>query len=291
MYMSDEFLSLDQFLAKPATDIRQFAPTSVSWAPGGSSRLAKIKSLDFMDEYPRWWIKKVIEEANVFFNLGVKNVFFPAITPGNLREEGMFKDLFLKFIGTLFTSPDAITAYQQNGIRVKFYGQKAIAPFVPSGDFVETTAQVEKQTAEFGERTLWWGFLVDEVGMQWDAIQAGMQAGAKSYDELITAYYGEKLDQVDMMIASGKFQAGYLIPPLLAQTAALYWTDFPGNMITETDVRRIFWDYAFARKTWSADKSKRYEQMNEEELNKRFERRIVWGVGDKIDNFWYHILN
>jgi hypothetical protein len=121
----------------------------------------------------------------------------------------------------------------------------------------------------------------------WDALRAAIAARATSLEDAVQAFYGEVIPPVEVFVGFGKLQAGYLMPPLLGEHADLYWTAFPSYMLSERHLRTIFWDHRFARATWSADKSRRYDGIDATDLSQRYQQPLILGVGRQTGSFWY----
>ena len=50
-------------------------------------------------------------------------------------------------------------------------------------------------------------------------------------------------------------------------------------------LRRIFYDYAYLRSTWDANRSSRYDDLVQQRV--AWETDIVIGLGRRMGGFWY----
>ena len=274
-------MDLQTMIEIPRAQVRELAPQTVVWAAGGTRRQAVIEGIDLASGYYDWSWRRQLGGAALFFDLGVQTLFAPILGPPQAREVGPYRE---KLFGVLQRLGDdtSLEAYRAMGARVRFYGQQ----HVPGMD--ELAAHVEAATRDLGPHTLWWSMVVEhEEEALWDAMQAGMRSAATSLSAVVRAFYGEAVAPVDVFIGFSKPQAGYLMPPLLGERAALYWTVFPSYAMTEEHLRTIFWDYRFGRATWRADKSRRYDALLTSSLAQRYEQSLILGVGQRIDQFWY----
>jgi hypothetical protein len=217
----------------------------------------------------------------LFFTLGVQTLFAPILGPPQVREVGAYRERAFASLRRI-ADPQSMEIYRRLGIRVRAYGHQRIP------GLSDVVTQLESETAALGPHTLWHTMIVEREDEPFsDALQAARQAGATTLDESVRAFYGEPAAPVDVFIGFGKLQTGYLMPPLLDHKASLYWTIFPSYMLTETHLRTIFWDYRFARATWAADKSRRYESVDSHILQQSAERPGgIMGVGHRAGAFW-----
>lgn len=275
-------MDLPTMLQIPRSQVRELAPHTVVWAAGGTRRQAVIEGIDLETGYYNWSWRRQLGSAAQFFDLGVQTLFAPILGPPQAREVGPYRNKLFDVLQRL--GDDAsLEFYRQIGARVRFYGQQ----HVPG--MAELSDRVEAATRDLGPQTLWWSMVVEhEEEALWDAIQAAMHAGATSLAAAARAFYGEDVAPVDVFIGFSKPQTGYLMPPLLGERAALYWTVFPSYAMTEEHLRTIFWDYRFGRATWRADKTQRYEGIQTSSLVQRYEQQpSILGVGQRIGAFWY----
>jgi hypothetical protein len=274
-------MDLQTMLKLPRDQVRELAPQTVVWAAGGTRRQAVIEGIDLGAGYYDWSWRRQLGGAALFFDMGVRTLFAPILGPPQAREVGPYRDKLFDVLQRL--GDDAsLEAYRRMGARVRFYGQQ----HVPG--MADLAAHVEAATCDLGPQTLWWSMVVEqEEEALWDAMQAGMRVGATSLAAAARAFYGEDVAPVDVFIGFGKPQTGYLMPPLLGERAALYWTVFPSYATTEEHLRILWWDYRFGRATWRADKTHRYDDLLTSGLVQRYEQPLILGVGQRIGPFWH----
>jgi hypothetical protein len=274
-------IDLQTAISLPRERLAAWSPQTVVWAPGGTRRHAIAAGVPLDNSYIDWAWEQHMRCIELFFALGVQTLFAPILGPPQVREVGDYRE---RVFATLWriADPPSMEIYRRLGIRVRAYGQQRIP------GLSDVVTQLESETAELGPRTLWHTMIVEREDEPFtDALQAARQAGATTLDESVRAFYGEPASPVDVFIGFGKPQTGYLMPPLLDHKASLYWTTFPSYMLAETHLRTIFWDYRFARATWVADKSRRYDSVDPHALQQAAERpRGIIGVGRRDGAFW-----
>jgi hypothetical protein len=261
--------------------VAAWAPQTVVWAPGGTRRHAIAAGVPLDNSYIDWAWEQHMRCIKLFFTLGVRTLFAPILGPPQVREVGNYRERLFDTLWRI-ADPPSMEIYRRLGIRVRAYGHQRIP------GLSDIIAKLVSETAELGPYTLWHTMIVENEEEPFtDALQAARQAGATTLDETVRAYYGEPVPPVDVFIGFGKLQTGYLMPPLLDRKASLYWTTFPSYMLAETHLRTIFWDYSFARATWIADKSRRYEAVDPRRLQQAAERPGgIIGVGRRDGVFW-----
>lgn len=267
-------------VALPLEQFRALAPQTVVWAPGGTRRQAALEGVP-RERYFDWAWEHQFRCVAQFFRLGVQTLFVSVLGPPQVREIGPYREQLAPALARLCDEA-SLAAYMQMGAQVRFYGQSRIP------GLAEHCARIEEQTRAAGPLTLWYELVVErETEALEDALRAASAAGATSLEEAVRAFYGQNLAPVDVFIGFGKTQAGYLLPPLLGERADLYWTAFPSYMLSEEHLRDIFWDHRFARATWTADKSARYQQAAALGLGERHQEGLTLGVGERVGPFWY----
>lgn len=274
-------MELEHMIALSQEEFRPYAPKTVVWAPGGTRRHAALAGLSVDKSYFDWARTLQYEKVKLFFDLGVQTFFSLVLGPPQIQEVGLYQKHVYDGLAQVYDA-QSMEFYRRIGAQVRFYGQQHL-PFN-----TEKFAEVERLTAGNGPRVIWWTMVIQRPEEAlWDATQAAMAAGARTFEDAVRAYYGADVDPVDVFIGFGKPQLGYLMPPLLGERASLYWTTFPSYQIEEEDLRTIFWDHRFGRTTWHSDKTNRYEGIGQSGLRERYQRRGIIGVGERIGTFWH----
>lgn len=255
-------------------------PVCVVWAAGGTRRQATLEGVT-SEQYVMWGLGRQLQIAALFFERGVQHLFIPVLGPPQVREIGPYRE---RLFGTLqaIGSPEARAAYTDMQIRVRCYGHEHIPGLSTLID------ELGAETAQHTRGTLWYTLVVnDEMEAITAAVQAAVAAKARTHAEMVSAFYGECVPPVDVFISFGKPMVGYLMPPLLGEQAACYWTTHPSYDLSGTDIDRIFQDSTVKRATWKANKQERYGALSQEAMRSYYSQRYILGEGEQRQGFWY----
>jgi hypothetical protein len=273
--------SLEEFLCAPAEQVAAIAPTTMFLAPGGTRREAVLAGISpESEEYPRWSCARKIDCVRLLFGLGVRHLFLTALRYSPLSEVGRYRDRLIDWTAWGIAGPEALEDYARLGWRVRLVG----AENVP--ELKSTAEQLVTATPSYWNHTLWL-----YVGSTSDASWASMldtalQAQTRTRSELVRALYGEDIPPATLCLSFGKpIISADILPLIVADEVQCYWTQRPGFAQSEQTIRRIFYDYAYTRRTWRQDKSDRYGDVQAQ--RSLWEQPRVLGLGRRIDNFWY----
>lgn len=270
----DEFRGLSVELIKP------YVPLSLLFAPGGTRRSATLAGMSER-EYPRWAHSEMIRFCQAFVPYGVKHIYTGMILQTQEREStGWYAGQLAKWAEAIMATPDAIAEYRKLGFRMRVVGTSMAPAFAPMAE------RLREATPE-GDLTLWF-ITAPDVGNVWQWIfETVRRENVTSQAELIRALYGEDLPPAPLCLSYGKPMMGadFLPPFLHADRVQCYWTQKPGYTMTDLEWRRILYDYAFLRKTWSEDKTGRENQVLEHRA--LWENAPILGLGRRVGPFWF----
>jgi hypothetical protein len=230
-----------------------------------------------------WALERQLQVAALFFERGVKHLFLPVLGPPQVREVGPYRE---RLFGTLqaIGTAEARAAYARMDVRVRSYGHAGIP------QLSALMEQLAAATAGHRRATLWYTMVVaDEMEAITAAVQAASAAQATTHEAMVEAFYGERVPPVDLFIGFGKPMTGYLMPPLLGERAACYWTTHPSYELSGEDIDRIIHDATVERATWRADKQDRYGALDPQALQRYYAQRYILGIGAQRGGFWYPI--
>lgn len=278
--MSDaSYPSLAEFLAAPDEEVARVAPATMIYSAAGSRRAAALAGIAAKD-YPAWALARMFEQLAVFFRLGVRHLFVPMLLPGNYGETTPgYRENIERWVDRGLSGPDSLARWRRQGWRVRLLGVEAAPALQAAADRLVAETPQSPHTV--------WFYVVPAADMQWEwALAAARESGARTRAEAARALYGEDIPPATLLLSAGKPLVNHdLLPPLLVGDIQCYWTQKPGYDTGPADFRRIVYDYAFARRTWTEDKSGRAEAA----LNHRaeFENGPIIGLGRRLGPFWY----
>mgnify|MGYP001298608110 CR=1 FL=1 len=269
------------FLSADRAEVAAVAPATVCFAPGGTRRHAVLEGVPLDgDAYVRWSQARIFDCIDLLFALGVQHVIVNVLRATQLAEIGPYREQLLGRVEAGLGSDSALEAYAQRGWRARM---------ILGGDLPELAAldaRMRDATAGHSAGTVWW-YACAGIDQYWAAVlAAAAQSGARSREALVTALHGEDIPPATMLISFGKpMLVADIAPPLLCGDLQAYWYQRPGYSLTEADVRRIFYDYTFLRRTWQANKAARYGEV--ESQRELWERQTILGLGTRLGPFWY----
>jgi hypothetical protein len=272
---------LSEFLNGPADQVAAVAPATAIFAPGGTRRAAALAGIDpHSDEYVAWSRGHMIACIARFFELGVRNLFVTALQSPQLAEVGRYRERILPWIDEGLAGPQTLADYARHGWRARLVGVDSLP------ELHGTAARLVEKTPRLARHTVWWYASTTPDGYWSEVLAAARQARARTQADLIRALYGEEIPPATLLVSFGKpILAADIMPVALAGDMQAYWTQIPGFGVDEQTLRRIFYDYAYTRRTWRADKAPRYANLDRQRAF--WERGDVIGVGARLDGFWY----
>jgi hypothetical protein len=272
--------SLEAFLTAPIDEVARIAPRSLIFAVGGSRRAAALAGVDPLgDGYASYSRGRMMAALDRIFSLGVQYIFTPAIRPGQLAEVGRYRARLLAWADEGLAGTDALMEYAQRRWRVRLLGTDDVP------ELQEAAARLVAATPTTWQRTVWWYVNVTSESPWTHILSAVQRAEAYTWADAVRALYGEDVPLVTMLLSFGKpMFVPDIIPPLLVGDMQCYWYQRPGYEIDERTLRRIFYDYAYLRPTWRADRADRYDNLTRQRA--LWETDVVLGVGERVNDFW-----
>jgi hypothetical protein len=228
----------------------------------------------------RWARERLLNRLALIFRHGVQNIFAPFLSPNNVQEVHRQRAQLFRQIQPVLAGSEALAWYRQLGLRVRLIGGEGIPEIKATAEILQTT------TATTGGQTLYWLAVVDEEAPWGQVLKALQRAKARTQAEAIRLVYGEDIPPVTLFLSFGKPELSFnLVPPLLMGNIQCYWSQQPGYHLTETQLRTIFYDYAYLRRTWCADKLERAQAALGHP--KAWQEGPILGLGMRLGPFWY----
>lgn len=273
--------SYEEFSQTPAHELRALMPPTVFYTPGGTRRQAALAGIDpSSDAYPAWSRARMVESLYVLCTYGAQHIFTGLVRSSQIAEIGRYRQRLIDWLHEGIAGDEALAIWQRQGWRVRLVGVDDIP------ELAATATRLEEMTPTHWEHTIW--FTVNtSLSQTWEKVLAvARQQNAFSQQDLVRALYGEDLPLAQLWISFGKLLlAPDALPFVLAGEVQCYWSQRPGYSLDEAMLRAILYDYAYLRRTWSEDKSKRYVHIDQQ--RDLWQRPLVVGLGQAIDSFWY----
>ncbi|HEY1012650.1 MAG TPA: hypothetical protein VGE07_08100 [Herpetosiphonaceae bacterium] len=271
----------DEFLALPDAEAAKVAPATMIYSNGGSRRRAALAGIDLAsEEYPRWSQQQMCGLVETLLRHGVRHLFFPMLMPNQYNEVSPnYRERIEEWAAWGLAGPDMRQLYADRGWRARMIGA------VDSPTLAKAVADLGEQPAD-GRPTIWWMFArSSEQPWEW-ILAAARRSQAASRAELARELYGEDIPPATLFLSFGKPLVNHdLLPPLLVGDLQCYWTQQPGYVLSDRDMRLMLYDYAYLRPTWMADKTGRAELAAEHRA--AWDHGPLLGLGQKLGPFWY----
>jgi len=230
------------------------------------------------------------------FDHKIKYLFIPSLTHGNLSRNKKYVDSHFKIATRLILNEEKwVNFYEENGIRVRIYGDVDLIQTLGYHDFVKWVRNIESATEHNSRHTLFWGYACTGSVETMRIIRLCIDFNEKfgrhpSNQEIRELYYGVNVDDVDIFIRPGEIRDSDCQPPLISGNAQMYFPMCPLTELDEGFFKEILYDYLFCRVT-SGGKKEYSKQMDSSELQRiqRFydqNQGTIIGLGEKIGDFW-----
>lgn len=281
--MTQQPPSLEAFLELSDDAVAEVAPTTLVYASSGTRRRAALEGVELNnDAYMRWTRPRFVATIARLFRAGARHVIVPTLGPRQLAETGVYRDRLVGWTSAFMAGPEMCADYVSRGWRVRFMHTPAAFP-----ELQHAASTLIQSTPSNAQHTLWCYVIADEQDPWQDIIQAAKRASPTTAAELRVALYGEAIPPATLLIGGGQLviRAGMLPPALLSPDLHLYWTQRAGFELTDGMIRRIWYDYAYGRQTWQANRMSRYQSL--EQNRALWDTTAVIGVGQQRDGFWY----
>lgn len=270
----------EEFLAAPREEVKRVAPQAMVYAAAGTRRQAALAGVDVDGEaYPAWARLRMLEACQLLFDHGVQHIFTLLAGPSQFREVGNYRKRLLDWIAWGTGSEEALADFRSRNWQVRLC----------CGEELPQLAGIQERLLALRgdpQTTLWFQVIADaEAPWRW-VLDATGRCQARTRPQAIRALYGEEVPPVTLFLGFGKpVISPELLPPLLAGAVQCYWSQRPGYSLTEGELRRLLYDFAFTRTTWHADKTGRAQTAGLHAA--AWENGPLLGLGMAMGPFWY----
>lgn len=306
--MNDPQIGKKEFLKLSVEEIRQIVierekPEVGVFLADGNRRIAMIKTGlapntdEFYQEYSRIFLNNFRNALNIFFDHGLKTLFFPLLGPSLLLRKNKFQTITIPLVyKALFLSDDWHQYYKEKDIRIKAYGDlEQVKQIDPTGqNMVSGIDEATKKTAKHKSHTLFIGFVsnntIDAKIAQHIIDFYKSTHRVPDYREMVEAYYGEFAEPVDFFISSTKIAGIHGFPPLLSsKRTRMYYFAAPFFMsFNACTLREILYDLLFLQSDESISEYDYNDIEYIDTLAEFYQNRKdkIIGIGKKIGRFW-----
>lgn len=274
----ERYPTLEAFLAGPRSMVHAIAPETAIYGNGGTRRDAALQGVS-MHDYAVWSQPRMFGCYTRFFELGVRHLIAPILRPDNFSEVGVFRQRIFDWIRWGLTGPEALATYAREQWQVRL---------VIVGDSCPELADVAVAVADATKQhtgPFLWLTVTPTLDDYWAWVAQAYRQGAQTQAEVVRQLCGADIPPATMLVGFGKpIVSVDVLPPVLCGTVQSYWTQRPGYTLTERTLREIFYDYAYLRRTWVADKTGRTDGIVEQ--RDRWESAGALGLGEQLGPYW-----
>jgi hypothetical protein len=247
--------------------------------------------------------RDLMKVIGTFFANGLQTLFVPCMTHGNLRRNKHYVDRAvnqgLKYI---LNDDEWFDFYEQNGIRIKVYGNINLLEDLGFGHALDWITDVTDRTVKNTNHTLYFGVgcsnreeyerLVDH------AIDFQKEHGRKpTREEQVEWYYNGHVDDVDFFIRPTILRDSDVQPPLISGVKTqLYFPIAPFPFLDEQNIRQIYYDLLFQRTITFGNDTENLNRLKLEqhELIRQYyenNKSVIIGTGERIGDYWLPVNN
>jgi hypothetical protein len=194
-------------------------------------------------QYPRASGDAHRRVCQLFYDHGISTLVQPFFGFDLLDRGGEYVEMALRQALAVLSGQYYLDWYEQNRIRVSFYGRwRDTLCSLGYQEVTDTLQMVAHATQQNSERRLLVGLFADRPLDDIVTLARFCDHG----QELIELYYGLPLPAIDLIVGSGQ-PAIWDIPLLSINQASLYFVKVPTFFLTRETLRNILYDHLFER--------------------------------------------
>jgi hypothetical protein len=270
MYSREEWFELTD--SDVATTIAEQRPTAAIYMNGTRRWFARLG--EAWDRYPEVAGQANRDLCQLFYEHGLQTLLMP-IVGYDLRQRGQaYLRMALEAGLAEIASAASLAWYHHEEIRVTVYGNwPAVLADLELTDLAQRLSDLIEATSGYHRRRLLFGAFADE-GLDRIVTLAQQTADGQA---LLTAYYGQPVDSVDLIVGSGQ-PVIWDLPLLDLNRAQLYFIQAPTFDLNRAALRHILFDSLYQRHN---------DDGFETSLpNHPPESPVILGLGKRTDYGW-----
>ncbi len=241
------------------------------------------------------------ELSKTFYNQGLKTLFIPGFTHGNLQRGERYVNAIINTgVKSILTDDVWLEFYKDYKVNVNYYGDfnyvKKVLNKQNYKNFITWCNDLKEMTKNNKKRIFYWGFACSST-LEYERIARMSIDFYKQNNEyptredLIKLYYGRLLDNVDIYIRPGEIRDSDCQPPIIGGLSQFYFPIAPLTELSPDFYRNILYDFLFNRIITYSKKLYFNSELNFNELNQIYEyyknnRDEIIGLGGRIGKFW-----
>lgn len=234
------------------------------------------------EHYGRKVIERVMEIAAMIFEDGIRTLLIVGFGGGQANRDAPYREN-MRWAYEMLIDETTRQLYDQHNTGVMFRGDwTRIFNDLDAQDLTARFHQIEQQTIPERDRWLIW-YVPDDyipaslIPLVQRSIEQTGRAPAQA--DLGEAYYGRRLEQVDILIGNNKPIASGIYPPFM-DVRDMYFTVSPITYLQRSQWRHLLYDHLFSRRGHYRD----FQALSQEDLEEmrtfyRLHRGDILGLG------------
>jgi adenosine tuberculosinyltransferase len=222
---------------------------------------------DFAD-YARHTSAQMVKVFSLMYSLGVENILFLALIPGNFTRPNEFLKNALEQSSQVFVNDPFTSMYQEHGVQARLFGDFDISPKaeIARDVLVNLEQKLEEITPEGDNRLLlgyYAGSFADELALR--SVMLKEQTGQMPTEaDLRRSCFPHGPEKLDIFLGAGWMRIGLITPPILdGGNTDIYTLSHLTLDLDEETLRRILYDHIYVRLLPDDDLSYQPEHLDE----------------------------
>jgi hypothetical protein len=249
---------------------------------GGTRRRAVLQGFSpHSGDYALWTREQMMACYALIFEHGVQHLVATMfVSSHNDEVTPGYREKIVDWTEWGVIGEEALETYARLGWRARLIGVESWP------ELAQAAAKLVEVTANNSGPTLWYS-VASRPELTWrHMLKVAIEQNITDRAELVAAIYGEEIPPATLYLGAGKPQVeDSQIPLLLVGKLECYWRQHLGYDLDGETLRRVFYDYAYIRPTWQADKTGRAEQVIE--YAQAWKNPPIVGMGQRLGPFWF----
>jgi tuberculosinol/isotuberculosinol synthase len=250
--------------------------------PGDNARDLQSR----FEQYRDTTVAKYVDLFQMIFDHGIHTLLSPEFGSELLTRGETYARIISHGLAGLATHPVFLGFYDSYQVRVRFYGDyRQVLRNSPYAYLVGLFDDLTERTKSYDHHRLFYGICANDAteAVAGLAVHYHAQHGqVPDRRTIVSLYYGEPVEPVDLFIGFDKFSA-FDMPLLALGEEDLYFTVTPSLYMTQRQLREILHDHMYTRKREGTENW----QVMEAFYRKNAGRTL--GLGRQRDGFWYPV--
>ncbi len=245
-----------------------------------------------------------LHQIKIILTHGLQTLFIPIFKHENLDRKKEWLDKAIENgVRPVFQGEKWLDFYNEYDIKVKIYGDLDYIKKCGYSKLVDWAMELEKNTSHHKTHRIYWGLACSNNFEQKRLFDLGINFYKEfgrhpNSDEKIKLYFGENVDEVDILIRSTEIRDSDLQPPIISgKKTQMYFLVAPNDIsFNENVFKEILFDFLYCRTNIFGNRmyyDEDLENVDIKALQQYYElnKHLIIGIGNRIGKFWIPYLN